>query len=113
MPVRILNITDDAHQQHTVKLGESEVIISLRFYPVAQMWALDATYKGRRALGVRIGASASCLESFNFPFDFKALDTSGAGLDPMRLDDFATGRVALYMLDAADMEVVRDAPVPV
>ena len=113
MPIRIQNITDQPHQRHTIIIDESEVELSLRFHPTIQMWVIDVEYAGRVASGFKLSLSVLHMESQNFPFDFVVDDTSGTGLDPFRLDDFATGRCRLYMLDAADMEDWRGAPVPV
>jgi hypothetical protein len=113
MPIQIENIDGDAHQRHTVLFGESEIVISLRYHPTVEMWTLDVTYGDRQALGYKLSVGVLHMRSRNFPFDFVVGDNTGQGLDPVRLDDFETGRCSLYMLDAADMEAIRGAPVPV
>lgn len=113
MAVRLQNIDDTPHQRHTVIVDEAEVNLALRFHPTVEMWVLDVDYAGRQASGFKLSLSVLHMASQNFPFDFVVEDTSGTGLDPFRLDDFATGRCRLYMLDAADMEAWRGAPVPV
>ena len=112
MPIQIENITDEPHQRHTITFEESEVNITLRYYPIVEMWTIDAEYKNINARGYKLSAEVLHMRSRNFPFDFIVLDNSGVGLDPIRLDDFSTGRCELYMLDAIDMEVIRGVPVP-
>lgn len=113
MPVRIDNIDDDPHQRHTILFGESEVVLSLRFHPTVEIWTIDVTYGGRQAMGYKLSVGVLHMRSRNFPFDFIVADNTGQGLDPLRLDDFVTGRCSLYMLDASDMEAIRGQPVPV
>jgi hypothetical protein len=113
MGIQVQNITDEPHQRHVILIDDAEVTVVLRFYPTVQIWCVDVDAAGRTASGFKLSLGVLHMVSQNFPFDFVVQDTSGTGLDPFKLDDFSTGRCALYMLDAADMEAVRDAPVPV
>lgn len=110
--IQIQNITGEAHQRHIVLFEESEIVLILRFYPTVEMWCYDIEYKGRIASGYKLSCGVLHMQSQNFPFDFVVKDLTDSGLDPFRLDDFATNRCALYMLEANDMETVRGAPVP-
>lgn len=112
MPVRIQNITDEAHQTHTILFEESEIELTVRFLPVVGFWFIDVSYGGRAAYGCKLSVGVLHLLSRNYPFDFTVRDLTSQGLDPVRRDDFITGRCALYMLDAEDMETIRDEPVP-
>ena len=112
MAVKIQNITDETHQRHTIIFDGSEIIVALRFHPTVEMWVLDIEYKSQLANGHKLSVGVLHMRSRNFPFDFVVIDAEDVGLDPFRRDDFSTGRCALYLLDAADMEAVRDAPVP-
>ena len=113
MGIRLQNITAEPHQRHVVLIDDAEVTVVLRFYPTVQIWCVDVESGGRTASGFKLSLGVLHMVSQNFPFDFVVEDTSGTGLDPFKLDDFSTGRCSLYMLDAADMEAIRDAPVPV
>ncbi len=112
MAVRIQNITAEPHQRHVLLFEESEIVLVLRYYPTIETWAYDVEYKGQVASGYKLSVGVLHMESRNFPFDFIVADVAAAGLDPFRIDDFSTDRCALYLLDAADMEVIRDGPVP-
>lgn len=112
MGIQIENITDEPHQRHTILFEESEIVLNLRYHPTVEMWVIDVEYKTARVLGLKLSLGVLHMRSKNLPFDFVIIDQSGTDLDPIRLDDFATGRCSLYMLDADDMEVVRGAPVP-
>ena len=110
--IKLQNLTDQANQRHTVLFEESEAIVVLRYHPIIEMWVMDVEYKGDEAKGYKLSVGVLHMESRNFPFDFIVADTTGSGIDPYRLDDFARDRCRLYMLEADDMEAVRDAPVP-
>lgn len=112
MARQLLNIDSDAHQRHTILFEESEIVLSLRYHPTVEMWTIDVTYQGVQALGYKLSVGVLHMHSRNFPFDFVANDNTGQGLDPVRRDDFETGRCSLYMLEAAEMEALRGAPVP-
>lgn len=113
MPVKLTNITDEAHQRHIVLFEESEIVLTLRFYPTVEMWCFDAEYKGNILNGYKLSTGVLHMRSRNMPFDFFVMDASGNGLDPFKLDDFSTGRCELYMFDSDDMEAIRNAPVPI
>jgi hypothetical protein len=61
---------------------------------------------------MRLSVGVLHMESKNLPFDFVVADLAGAGLDPLRRDDFSTSRCGLYLLEPAEIEAVRGAPVP-
>ena len=110
---RILNISDETIQRHTVLFEESEVILTLRFYPKTEHWMFDAEYNGKAIYGVKLSVGVLHMVSENQPFDFYCEDRSGNGIDPFQRDDFINGRCRLYMLEAEDMIAVRDgAEVP-
>ena len=111
MPKQILNVSDETHQRHVILFEESEITMVLRYLPTVEMWVLDATYRGTALSGYRLVLNTLHMRSRNMPFDFIVLDNSGTGLDPYRRDDFSTGRCALYLLTADDMESVRGQPV--
>jgi len=113
MPVQINNITAEPSQRHIILLDGKEVILNLRFHPVAEIWAIDVTYNNRSASGFKVALNVLHMRSQNFPFDFVAQDLSGRGVDPFRIDDFSGGRVALYMMQTDDMIKLRGQDVPV
>lgn len=111
MPSRILDITSDAHQAHTLLFIEDEIALELRFLPVVERWFMSVTYKTKSALGVAMACSTLHMRSRNFPFDFAVRDTTRTGLDPFRLEDFSSGRCELYLMDEIDMAAIRGVTV--
>ena len=111
--IKLINITDDAHQNHTIQLpGGGELILTLRYVGLTEMWFFDATYNDTQMYGYKLSVGVPHLLSRNMPFDLWCVDTSGDGVDPIRADDFLTGRCELFVLTENDMLEVRGAPVP-
>lgn len=109
----IENLSSDPDQRHTILFEESEIILRLRFLPVVAEWYYDAEYKDWSVKGIKLSLGVLHQQSQNQPFDFAIFDTSKSGLDPFRRDDFADGRIQLYLLEADDMTEIRGQDVPV
>lgn len=113
MTILIENITDEPHQRHTIVFEESEITVVLRFHPTVEMWTIDTGFKNKQSFGHKLSNNVLHMRSRNFPYDFVVTDNSGTGLDPIRIDDFSTGRCNLYMLEADDMETIRNVNVEI
>jgi hypothetical protein len=107
---QITNITAEPAQRHLILLNDSEISLTLRFYPKSGMWCFDAEYNGRKVLGVKLTCGVLHMLSQNQPFDF--IVTSGEDLDPFRPNDFSGERCSLYMLESEDMTEYRGIEVP-
>lgn len=112
MALEIQNLSADALQRHIIAFEESEITLTLRFYPAVKMWAFDASYKDWSVQGQKLSLGVLHIRSSNQAFDFWVVDTSGTRLDPYLIDDFSTGRCKLIMFDADDMLELRGGPVP-
>ena len=111
---QIVNITQTANQQHTIALEDQEITLSLRFYPTIEQWNFDVEFKEKKVIGVRLSLGTLHIISANLPFDFIVIDGSGEGIDPFKVDDFVVdGRCKLYILDPAEMELIRGVPVEI
>lgn len=109
---KLQNVTDEPHQRHTIVFEESEIVLSLRYLPTVEMWVMDVSYKGIDTHGLKLSVAVLHMRSRNLPFDFIVVDNLETGLDPIRVDDFATGRCSMYLLEAEDMQEIRGAAVP-
>ncbi len=111
---RIINKTNKTIQRHTILFQESEIILTLRYYPRVEMWAFDTEYANNLTLGRKLSVGVLHMVSENQPFDFIVTDRSSAGIDPFRINDFSDGRCYLYLMEASDMVSIRNgAEVPV
>ena len=104
---QIENIDNSAHQRHIILFEESEIVLTLRYLPVVEEWIFDAEYKDKLATGIRIAVGVPHMVSRGFPFDFAAIDNSGNGLDPFRVNDFSDSRCSLFLLEPDDMLLIR------
>lgn len=109
---RIQNITNEPIQRHTIVFDESEIILTLRFYPRTQVWCMDAEYLDWQVFGLKLSVGVLHMISQNQPFDFIVTDNSGEGFDPFQRTDFQSGRCNLYLLEPADMVRIRGDEVP-
>jgi len=105
--IEIENITAEAIQRHLIVLEESEVILTLRYYPKSLIWCFDAEFLNKRTLGIKLSVGALHMVSQNQPFDFEVIDNSQLGIDPFQITDFSSNRCTLLMLERDDMVIIR------
>lgn len=110
--IKIINLTNEPNQLHTILFEETEITLHLRFHEICGFWTFDVTYKDRSVYGVKLSISTLHIQSENLPFDFVCLDNSKLGLDPFEIDAFLE-RCSIFMLEADDMEKIRGIPVEV
>jgi hypothetical protein len=68
---------------------------------------MSVTYNDKTINGVKLSAGVLHMRSRNFPFDFIVEDTSAAGLDPYKPEDFTTGRTIMYLIEPDEMAEIR------
>ena len=105
--IQINNIGVEGFQRHTVPLEDGDVILTLRFYSLTEIWQLSVEYNGVSYNGCKLSCGVLHMRSANFPFDFIVEDLSENGIDPYKSDDFFIGRCRLLMLNADEMEQIR------
>lgn len=110
---RIENLGPETWQRHTIIFQETEITLTLHYYPTAELWTMDVQYKDFEIYGVGLAVNVLHMESSNQPFGFVVRDTSGNGLDPFRRNDFSESRTVLYLIEADEMESIRGIEVPV
>ena len=111
--IEIMNITNDTFQRHIISTPTGAITLMLRFYPRAQFWTLSTVYSGVECNGLKLALGTLHMRSRNMPFDFVVVDDGGSGVDPFSVDDFASGRCRLMMLERQDMDEIRGQPVPI
>lgn len=112
MALQITNITDDPRQRHILLIGDDEIILTLEFYQVTEMWAMSVSWRGQTFSGFMLSLGCLHIRSLNWPFDFVVGTTDGSGLGPFRPGDFSDGRCELYFVAADEMMAVRGVAVP-
>ncbi len=109
---KISNVTDEPVQRHVLLFERGEVVVILRHLPTVEMWKMRVEYQGDFIDGIKISLGTLHFRHKNWPFDIALLCTDNTGLDPYRVDDFASGRIELYMVTPQEMIQIRGGDVP-
>ena len=107
------NITSEPMQRHTILFEDSEIVITLIYFPTIQRWTLSAEYKEFNIYGVQLSLGCTHMLASAQPFDFTVVDTSGQGIIPTRRDDFETGRCLLYLVEPNELAEIRGVEVAI
>ncbi|EOG2908840.1 hypothetical protein ACK85T_003621 [Salmonella enterica] len=108
----IANITDEPLQRHILLFSRGEATIIIRYLSVVEMWKMRVEYKGDYIDGVKLSLGTLHFRHKNWPFDIMAKATDGSGIDPYRADDFASGRIEMYLVTPEEMIDIRGGDVP-
>ncbi len=104
MAALIDNLTNFADQTTLVKLEDgSTVSIELIFHGATERWVMNVTYGDRVFNGVGVCCYPNLMRPWKNLIPFGIACTSANQTDPFNINDFATGRVLLYVLDEADV----------
>ena len=101
---QIDNLSNDANQLVTLVLDDgSTVSMSLQYMPTIQRWAVGFTYGDFSAQGMNLCIHPNLLRSWRHIIPFGIACNTIDGADPLYIDDFASGRAALYLLTQAEV----------
>jgi len=97
-------ITADAQQKFflTGNVGQ-RIIMNLRYMPTQMLWLMDIEYNDFKTCGIAVTSSPNMLRNYKNLIPFGIACVTGDGLDPYYIDDFSSGRSAMYLLNAADV----------
>ena len=97
-------ITENALQTMILTGNAGQKIdLSMRYMPSQQGWFMDVVYGDFSVYGVRVVASPNMLRGFRNKIPFGLLCTTLQGVDPYRINDFATGYAKMYLMTADDV----------
>lgn len=97
-------VTTEPIQIVRVLFENSEIVITLRYFPVMSYWTISVVYNDRVVNFRKLSLGTLHMENSNLPFDFYV--EAGDGIDPYDLSDF-TGRCRLLLLEREDIEAYR------
>ncbi len=101
---RITNLSDEASQLTKVVLADGSVATFEFIYNSAvERWMFNVSHPDIECDGMILCAGANVLRMFRntIPFGLGCYSTDGA--DPFYIEDFASGRITLYVLDAPEV----------
>jgi hypothetical protein len=103
--MRLLSsLTAEPFQKYrlTTEAGD-KVDLTLRYLPTQQAWIMNIAWGTFTLNGRAINISPNMLFQFKniLPFGFAVI--SNTGIEPSFLDDFASGRVKIYVLNKSEI----------
>lgn len=107
---RVDNLTDAADQTATLILPDNTAAtMRLRFHPRTQRWVADVGYatKNFQVNGLNLCCFPNVMRPWREIIPFGLAFMTADFTDPFQLQDFATGRVAVYLLDSSDVASVE------
>ena len=106
--VQIDNLSDDANQITRVPLPDgSLLVLNFIYRPAIQRWSVSITRNAFVLNNVELCAHPNLLREFRNTLPFGLAVTSTDGGDPVLISDFVSGRISIFVLDAADVQTVE------
>ncbi len=106
----ISNLSDEANQLSKVVLTDGTVVtFEFIYLPAIERWTFSVTHPDIQIDGMILCAGPNVLRDYRrvIPFGLGCYSTDGA--DPFYIEDFASGRITLYVLDASEVEFFEGA----
>lgn len=111
--ILIDNLSDAASQVTVVQMSNGTTgTLRLQYRPTIQRWTFDLThaeFPGGQIQGQMMCVHPNILRNFKNLLSFGMACVSNDGSDPVNIEDFASGRALLYILDASDVAAVESA----
>lgn len=109
MPNLINNLTNFADQITTLQLEDgSTANLELIYQGATERWTMNLTYGTRTYNGIGMCCYPNLLRPWREILPFGLACTTQDQTDPFDINDFASGRVSLYILTQADVEAVEE-----
>lgn len=107
---QITNLANEADQIAKVVLSDgSTATFEFVYRPAIQRWAYSVTHPDITLSGSILCAGPNVLRDFRNLIDFGLGCYTTDGADPFYIEDFASGRVVLYVLDSSEVQFFETA----
>lgn len=115
--MRLLDsLNDAADQLLNFPIGDgTSAKLEFKYLSGIQRWTVDVTHPLLILVGYNLSMGPNILRPWRNLIPFGMAVDSINGLDPMNLEDFNNGICQIYMLSAAEVQVVEQqilAPIP-
>jgi hypothetical protein len=110
MSIRVLStLNDNAYQtvSFDTKKGE-RVKLTFRFIPSQETWIFDVESPSLTVYGLALSAFVNLLDPYHNIISWGMYVWSKDGFDPWRIDDFATGRIRVAVLEDLENAVIQE-----
>ena len=104
----ISNLDDEADQITNVVLDDGSVVqFEFIYKPTIERWMMNVTHPDLTVYLLNLCAGPNVLRDWRnvIPFGLACVSTDGA--DPFYIEDFASGRITLYVLSASEVAAVE------
>lgn len=110
MSIRILDtLNDNAYQTVSFDTNEGErVKLTFRFIPSQETWIFDVESSSLTVYGLALSAFVNLLDPYHNIISWGMYVWSKDGFDPWRIDDFATGRIRVAVLEDLENAVIQE-----
>lgn len=106
----VSNLSNESKQLTKVVLADGSVVaFTFTYLAAIERWVFSLSHPELDLASVILCAGPNILRDFRhlIPFGLGCYSTDGA--DPFYIEDFASGRITLYVLDAAEVEFFEGA----
>ena len=101
---QITNLSDEADQLTRVVLDDGSVVTFEIFYlPTIERWAFNFSHPDLTVNNLIMCAGPNILRDFRNVISFGLGCYTTDGADPFYIEDFASGRVTLFVLNASEV----------
>lgn len=105
---QITSLTNSPKQRMTLVLENNDAVdFSLYYLPRQQSWFYNFTYKNLTVNGSRVVLTPNTLRQFKHIIPFGIAFLSDDNVEPFSLEDFANGRVGMYILNSEDVKLIE------
>jgi hypothetical protein len=106
---QITLLTDNANQKVAIVTDDALVVqLTFRFLPSQQVWMYDVSQDTFTANGRTLVISPNNLMQFRNIINFGLFCRSTDGYEPYKIDDFSSGRVTVFVLNASEVNQVEE-----
>lgn len=106
---KVDNLTSDADQTTRITLDDGS-IVTMRFVydGTVQRWRLNVSRGAVSIEGINVCVHPNLLRQFRRNITFGLAVAAADQVDPVYIDDFANGRVTVYILEQDDVDYVEN-----
>lgn len=108
MATQISNLTNFANQTTQLQLPDGTIATMQLIYQGApERWIMNVSYGTFTASGIGVCTYPNILRQWKEILPFGLAFVTADQTDPFDINDFSTGRVAVYLLDETDIETIE------
>ena len=106
--IQLTNLTNSSNQQTTVNLPDgTQMILSLKYSGGVQRWFYGISHPSLARTFQGLCVHPNLLRPYRNIIDFGLSCVASDGVDPVTVEDFLNQRVAIFILNAADVAFVE------